>query len=184
MKTLTRSFKALVLIAWAGLVYAWMSPAWATDKPPEKAPAPVTTATADADASADAAADAAAEAHGGAATASNDGVRVDVEAVRQAPSTFSAAATPTAPCYYVNGFSASVPGAGGGRFKSKRDDDCVVRERARLLIEAGYPELAARLLLGETIGPEELTPTVLVNPPAEPSCAEHATRALEACNSK
>jgi len=47
-----------------------------------------------------------------------------IESERQAPATFTATPSPTAPCYVVNSWSVGIPGAGGGRGKSKRDDDC------------------------------------------------------------
>lgn len=51
---------------------------------------------------------------------------IEVDAPYQAPSTYVGASTNTAPCYYSNGFSLGVPGIGGGRHKSRRDEDCWV----------------------------------------------------------
>jgi len=101
---------------------------------------------------------------------------VNVESERQAPSTFVGAASPSAPCYAVNGWNVGVPGAGGGRFKSKLDDDCVIRERARLLIEAGRSDLAVALLYPDA-PPVQRTDTAVV-------CQEHADRALSECVAK
>ena len=98
---------------------------------------------------------------------------VNVESERQAPSTFVGAASPSAPCYAVNGFNLGVPGAGGGRFKSKLDSDCVIRERARLLIEAGRADLAVALLYPDA-PPAQRTDTAVV-------CQEHTDRALAEC---
>ena len=47
-----------------------------------------------------------------------------IESEPQVPSTFTSNASPSAPCYVVNTWSVGVPYAGGGRGKSKRDEEC------------------------------------------------------------
>jgi len=117
---------------------------------------------------------------------------VNVKDRRQAPGVFVGNASPSAPCYYVDAWGGSVPGAGLSRGKSKLDQDCVTRERARLLIEAGRPDLAVYLLVGQEIPADAIKPqkpagVFHAEPstcPTCPDCSEQARRALVACSSK
>lgn len=47
-----------------------------------------------------------------------------IDSKYQAPSTFAVAPQATAPCYYANGWSVGVPGAGGGRSRAHKDAEC------------------------------------------------------------
>ena len=47
-----------------------------------------------------------------------------VESKHQAPATFISTPSSTAPCVVANGWSVGVPGAGGGRNKSRIDAEC------------------------------------------------------------
>jgi len=48
----------------------------------------------------------------------------NVESELQAPATFISTPSSTAPCVVANGWSVGVPGAGGGRNRSRIDAEC------------------------------------------------------------
>lgn len=70
-----------------------------------------------------------------------------------------------------------------GRTRFNRD--CMEFERAKLLMEAGRADLAVLLLYPNAPkAPEPPPAAIIFDPERAPTCAEHATRVLEACNSK
>lgn len=99
-------------------------PAFATDKPTAESPKATANASADADATATQTQQQGQQQTASSNQSQSQGNVQTIESERQAPSTFISTPGSTAPCVIANGWSVGVPGAGGGRNKSRVDPAC------------------------------------------------------------
>ena len=168
--------KLSVLVAWTALVFSWLSPAWATDKPPTPTPAQSQSQMQNQNAVAESS-----SVSGGGQASSNlysgDTTRT-VAIGTTAPAPLHATPQCYLPAKGIRRIRQAVFGVVTFDPRLVRDVECMQDVQAEREYELAKLEAETQL---ERVRTERIRSAIEA---AGQSCAEHANRALEACAAK